>query len=133
MTQDQFFDEYVPSVLDDFFDSKDSERLEAELPEYVPFLQGSRYSVEQLTTSFSNLTLETSREKMLLALIRGNAVYHGQHLKEMASLVELGRKVMTTGGGARIKGLSRAKKRWTGNFEYIYHVLFLPGPPHNTR
>lgn len=120
MTRDQFYDEYVPAVLADFFGSDDPDRLEADLPLYVPFLQGCRYSLEQLTASFSRLNLETTREKMLLGLIKGNAVYHGEHLKEVAGLVKLSRKVMTTGGGAKIKGFLEVKKRWTGDFEYEY-------------
>ena len=119
-TQDQFFNEYVPSVVTDFFDAKDVGSLEAELPDYVPFLQGSRYSLDQLAAGFSGLTLETTRKKMLLGLIRGNAVYHGEHLKEVGDLVNLGRKVMTTGGGAKIKGFLQVKQRWTGDFEYQY-------------
>jgi len=120
MTQDQFYDAYVPSVLEDFFVSDDPDHLESEFPEYVPFLQGSRYSLEQLTASLSGLSLETTREKILLGLIKGIAVYHGGNLKEVSGLVKLGRKVMTTGGGAKIRGYLQAKKRWTGDFEYEY-------------
>jgi len=120
MSKDQFFDEYVPSVLASFFNNGNPDSLEADLPEYVPFLQGSRYSVEQLTAGFSGLKLETTREKMLPSLIRGNAVYQGQFLREVASLVKLSRKVVTTGGGAQIKGILQAKKRWMGDFEYKY-------------
>jgi hypothetical protein len=57
---------------------------------------------------------------MLLGLIKGNAVYHGEHLKEVSGLVRLGRKVVTTGGGAKIRGFLKVKKRWTGDFEYQY-------------
>jgi xylulokinase len=120
MTSDQFYEEYVPSVLEGFFNSDDLDRLETEMPEYVPFLQGCRYSLEQLTASFSGLNLETTREKILIGLIKGNAVYHGENLREVAGLVKLGRTVMTTGGGAKIRGFLKAKKRWTGDFEYVY-------------
>ncbi len=120
MTKDRFYDSYVPSVLEAFFKSDDPDRLEAEFPEYVPFLQGSRYSLEQLTASLSGLSLETTREKILLGLIRGIAVYQGGNLKEVSGLVKLGRKVMTTGGGAKIKGYVQVKKRWTGDFDYEY-------------
>lgn len=120
MSQDQFFSEYVPSVLADFFSNKDVDGFEAELPDYVPFLQGSRYSLEQLRASFSDLTLETTREKMLLALIKGNAAYHGENLKEVGRLVKLGRNAMTSGGAAKIKGFLQVKKRWTGDFEYQF-------------
>ena len=57
---------------------------------------------------------------MLLSLIRGNALYHGKHLEEVGKLVKLGRKVTTTGGGAKIPGYLDAKKRWTGDFDYEY-------------
>jgi len=120
MSQGQFFNEYVPAVLADFFSNKDVDGFEAELPDYVPYLQGSRYSLEQLRASFSDLTLETTREKMLLALIKGNAAYHGENLKEVGRLVKLGRKAMTSGGAAKIKGFLQVKKRWTGDFEYQF-------------
>jgi len=121
MTRDQFYNDYVPSVLENFLQGDDSDRLEADLPEYIPFLQGSRYSLEQLKASFSGLTLETTRDHMLLSLIKGNNLYQGQHLNEVARLVKLGRKVMTTGGGAKIRGFLEVKKRWMGkDFEYVY-------------
>jgi activator of 2-hydroxyglutaryl-CoA dehydratase len=73
-----------------------------------------------MTASFSSLTLETTREKILLGLIRGNAIYHREHLKEVAGLVKISKIVMTTGGGAKIRGFLEAKKRWTGDFEFRY-------------
>jgi len=121
MTRDQFFDDYVPSVLENFLHSEKPDHLEAEIPEWVPFLQGSRYSLEQLKASLSGLTLETTREHILLGLIKGNSIYQGQHIKEVASLVKLGRKVMATGGGSKIRNFLKVKKRWMGgNFEYEY-------------
>jgi len=41
-------------------------------------------------------------------------------LKEVAGMMNLGHKVMTTGNGAKIKGFLNVKKRWTGNFEYEF-------------
>jgi xylulokinase len=120
MGKDQFYEDYIPSVLEDFFKSDDPDSLESEFPEYAPFLQGSRYSLEQLTASLSGLSLETTREKILLGLIKGIALYHGGNLQEVSGLVKLGRKVMTTGGGAKIRGFLQVKKRWTGDFEYEY-------------
>jgi len=120
MTIDQFYNDYIPTVLESFLQSDDPEGLEADLPEYVPFLQGCRYSLEQMTASFSGLTLETTREKILLGLIRGNAIYHHEHLKEVAGLVKISRTIMTTGGGAKIRGFLEAKRRWTGDFEFRY-------------
>jgi sugar (pentulose or hexulose) kinase len=94
--------------------------MEADLPVYVPYLSGCRYVLEQMKASFSGMTLETNRDALLLCLIRGNAVYHGQHLREVGGMVQLGRRVVTTGGGARIRGYMEVKRRWTGDFEYEY-------------
>ena len=119
--EQRYYDEYIPSVLHKFFESGRADELEAQLPEYVPFLGGSRYSTEQLKASFSGLTLETTRDHLLLSLIRGNALYHAEHLKEVSAVVRLGRKITMSGGGAKLPGFIEAKKRWTGDFDYEYH------------
>ncbi len=119
LTEKRFYEDYVPETLRAFFES-DPARREAALPEYTPFLGGSRYSTERLKAAFTGVSLETGREDLLLALIRGNALYHGQHLKEVGARVKLGPKVMTTGGAAKIRGALEVKKRWTGDFNYEY-------------
>ena len=120
MSERTFFQDYVPSVLARLFARADLDRAEAALPEYVPFLGGSRYSLERMKAAFTGVTLETTRDDLLLAVIRGNALYHGTHLKEVAGLVKLGRTVSTTGGAAKIPGFIQAKQRWTGDFDYRY-------------
>lgn len=117
---EQFYGEYVPRVLEAFFADPDVDAREAGLPEYAPFLAGSRYSVERVTGSFAALTLETTRDDLLLSLIRGNMQYLGGHLREVAGLVRLGRKVGISGGGAAIRGMLEARRRWTGPFEYLF-------------
>ena len=117
---DEFYAEYVPRVLDAFFRDPDPDAREAELPEYVPYLGGSRYSLERLKAGLSGLTLETTREDLLLSLVRGNATYLGGHLREVAELVPIGRRVGISGGGARIRGMLEARRRWTGDFEYVF-------------
>ena len=107
-------------MLEAFFGCPDIDRREARLPVYAPYLGGCRYTLERLTAGFQGVTLETTREDMLLALIRGNALYHGEHLREVGSMVELGRRVVTTGGGAKIRGYIEAKRRWTGDFDYEF-------------
>jgi sugar (pentulose or hexulose) kinase len=120
MSEQHFYDNYIPRVLRGFFNSGQCAEIEAQLPAYVPFLAGSRYSMEQLKASFNGVTLETTRDHMLLSLIRGNALYHAGHLKEVSGMVKLGRKITMSGGGAKLPGLIEAKKRWTGDFEYEY-------------
>ena len=120
LSDSQFYEEYVPRVLGAFFESPDPDAREAELPEYVPYLGGSRYALERLKATLSGLTLETTRDDLLLSLVRGNAAYLGGHLREVAGLVALGRRVGISGGGARIRGMLDARRRWTGDYEYVY-------------
>ncbi len=120
LTENQFYESYIPETLGAFFDSADLDRREAELPRYAPFLGGSRYTTERLTAAFTGVSLETKREDLLLALIRGNAAYHGDHLKEVGGLVKLGGRVATTGGVANIRRYLEVKQRWTGAFDYEY-------------
>lgn len=119
MTDRQFYEDYVPTVLRRFLDSK-TPAAEEHLPVYGPFLGGSRYSVEQQTGSFVGLDLETTRDEMLLALVRGNALYSGSHLSEVGSMVKLGSQVLITGTGAKVAEYVRARRRWFGDYEFIY-------------
>jgi len=65
--------------LENFFSQPDLERAEALLPEYCPYLGGCRYTLEQMTASFTGVHLETSRDDLLMSVIRGNAAYQGTH------------------------------------------------------
>ena len=86
----------------------------------MPYLGGSRYSLEPLKAVFSDLTLETTRDDLLLSLIRGNAAYLGEHLRSVAGLVQVGRRIGISGGGSRIRGMLEARRRWTGDYEYVF-------------
>jgi sugar (pentulose or hexulose) kinase len=120
MDADTFYGRYVPGVIEEFLASGEIEQIERDLPRYEPFLQGSRYSLETLTAGFTNMTLETTRERLLMGLLKGNLQYLGGHLKEVAAYVPLRRTISTTGGGAKIRGMDRLKKRWMGDFDYHY-------------
>ncbi|MGO9180110.1 MAG: FGGY-family carbohydrate kinase [Candidatus Limnocylindrales bacterium] len=120
LSDDRFYDEYVPGVLTAFLTDPGADEREALLPAYEPYLGGSRYSLEPLTAGFTGLTLETTRDDLLLSLIRGNAAYLGAHLNAVAQLVSLRGTVGISGGGARVRGMLDARRRWTGAFEYVY-------------
>ncbi len=120
MDGDDYYAKYLPQVLETFLDDPDIERRERELPGYDPFLGGSRYSLEPRTAAFTGVTLQTTRDDLLLSMVRGNARYLGEHLTEVAGLVHLGKRVGVSGGGSRIRGMIAARRRWTGDFDYIY-------------
>jgi sugar (pentulose or hexulose) kinase len=118
LDDERFYGEFVPAALAGFL--ADPARREVALPSYVPFLGGSRYSLERCTGSLEGLTLETTREDLLLGIVRGNFEYLGEHLRDVSRLVRLNRTVGISGGAARIPGMLDARRRWTGDFEYAY-------------
>jgi xylulokinase len=120
MTEDEFYGSYVPAVIARFLSDPDLPAREAGLPGYVPFLGGSRYSLERLTGSFGGLTLETTRDGLLLALLRGGFNYLGTHLREVARHVVLNQTIGISGGAAGIPGMLELRRRWTGNFNYVF-------------
>ena len=118
MTVKNFYSDFLPKTIEKFLENSNTN--ESGLPEYVPYLQGSRYSLDNLTAAFSNINLETTRENMLLGLLRGNFSYLGGHLNETAQFIKLRKEIITTGGGAGIQGINDLKKRWLGDFDYKY-------------
>jgi xylulokinase len=120
MSADDFYDDYVPATLAAFLDADDIEAREMALPGYVPYLSGSRYSLEPRTASFSKIHLGTSREGLLLAMIRGNLRYLGDHLEQVRTLLPVNHAVGISGGAARIEGMFAARARWTGDYEYVF-------------
>ena len=120
LSADEFYGEYLPSTLEGFLADPDIEAREASLPEYVPYLSGSRYSLEPLAASFSGVSLQTSREDLLLSMIRGNLGYLGRHLEQVSGLVPVNHAVGISGGAARIRGMLAARERWTGDYEYRF-------------
>jgi sugar (pentulose or hexulose) kinase len=117
---DRFYGQYLPATLQDFLADPDIDARDDALPGYVPYLSGSRYSLEPQRASFAGLGLQTTREDLLLSVVRGNAQYLGQHLTEVGRLVRLNRRVGVSGGGARVPGMLSVRRRWTGDFEYRY-------------
>lgn len=120
LSAERFYGEYVPGVLARFLAASDADARDARLPRYTPYLQGSRYSLEQLTAGFEGLTAETTRDDCLLALLKGNALYQAEHLADVGRHVRLAGAVSVSGGGASIPGMLEAKRRWMGNYAYEY-------------
>ena len=77
MDDDEFYGQYLPATLEAFLADPDIAAREASLPSYEPFLGGSRYSLAPLHASYSGVDLRTTREDLLLAMVRGNLRYLG--------------------------------------------------------
>ena len=110
MTVDDFHGHFIPQALDSWLERESGVT-------YVPYLMGSRYSLEPLKASFAGLTAETTREELLAALVKGLCHYQRAHLEEIGTQVPLAREIHVT-GGAVSPAMIRAKKRWMRDCEY---------------
>ena len=111
MDEREFYEEFLPRSIDQWVESESGVR-------YVPYLMGSRYSLEPLKAEFTGLTQNTTREELAAALVRDLCYYQRAHLEEIASVVQLNPKTHVT-GGALSDALIRAKQRWMRPGEYV--------------
>jgi xylulokinase len=112
MSENQFYNEYIPAVIE--------QKIDAELPAYEPFLQGSRYSVQPLKAAFVGLDLNTTRDDFLMALLKGNHEYLATHLSEVGKVVQLSNEIKLTGGASGIKNMEKVKQKWIGDYRFSY-------------
>ncbi len=111
MQAESFWNDFVPKAVDRWVNRESTVR-------YVPFLMGSRYSLEPLKASFTGMTHETTREELLAALVRGLYEYQRAHLREISLEVPLKREIFVTGGAVN-PVLLRAKEKWMRGCRYI--------------
>ncbi|MBN1836551.1 MAG: hypothetical protein JW820_11920, partial [Spirochaetales bacterium] len=104
MSDGQFYGEFVPSALERWLEEPSAVR-------YVPYLMGSRYSLEPLKAQFTGLTRQSTREELCAAMVRGLCEYQREHLKEVALELPLRDPIYVT-GGANTPAVIRAKRRW---------------------
>jgi sugar (pentulose or hexulose) kinase len=114
MSTVEFFDDFMPRAIDNWLDKGSGVH-------YLPYLMGSRYSLQPLRAEFSGLTQETSREEMLAAVVRGLCEYQREHLKEIALEMSLNHEILVSGGAVN-PSLIRAKKRWMRNCDYTFET-----------
>ncbi len=110
MSTDEFFYDFMPAAIDNWL-NKVSGVI------YVPYLMGSRYSLEPLKAAFSGLTQETSREELLAAMVRGLCQYQQENLKEISIEMSLKGEILVSGGAVN-PSLIRAKKKWMRDCDY---------------
>jgi xylulokinase len=112
LTDEAFFSDFLPSTIDAWLD-RDSGLT------YVPYLMGSRYSLDPLKAEFHGLTQQTSREELLAAIVRGLCQYQKTHLDEIEQHVPLRDTIHVTGGAVN-PALIRAKQKWMRNAQYLH-------------
>lgn len=112
MTPEEFWTRFIPRAVDQWIHRESTVR-------YVPFLMGSRYSLESLKAEFKGMNQETTREELFMAMVRGLAEYQRAHLKEIALEVPLKPEIYVTGGAVN-DALIQVKKKWMRNCNYLY-------------
>ncbi|MHC4171046.1 MAG: FGGY-family carbohydrate kinase [Planctomycetota bacterium] len=113
METGQFFDEFLPQAIETWLDRDSGVN-------YVPYLMGSRYSLDPLKAQLSGLTQQTTREEILAAIVRGLCAYQKSHLDQIEKDVSLQNVIHVT-GGATNSALIRAKSKWMRNCEYVHN------------
>jgi xylulokinase len=104
MSDEQFFGDFTERAVSQWLGQPSSVT-------YIPYLMGSRYSLEPLKAAFSGLTRESTREELLAAMVKGLCEYQREHIKEIALEVPLRDTIYVT-GGANTPPVIRAKERW---------------------
>ena len=117
MTDADFYDAFLPQALDAWLDRAEPPSLSTVT--YIPYLMGSRYSLEPLQAELRGLTPTTTREEILAALVRGLCQYQGNHLREVERHVPLEHTIHLT-GGAVSPALIRAKRKWLRDCDYVH-------------
>lgn len=91
LDKEEFYTSYLRHVLENRPPLRSSFR---------PFLSGNRHQVEMATASFDNLTLDSTREEMLIALLDGIVSFQFEELEVWKEHVALNNCIKHVGGGA---------------------------------
>lgn len=113
LSAEEFYNSFLPRVIETWLERHSDVT-------YVPYLMGSRYSLEPLKAQLLGLTRQTTREEILAGIIRGLCEYQKAHLEEIGKNVTLQNVIHVT-GGATNPALMRAKSKWMRDCEYVHN------------
>jgi sugar (pentulose or hexulose) kinase len=85
---------------------------------FHPYLSGDRHRIQQKSASFTRLTLNTTREDFLLALVHGIVSFQIDGLLEWQKSVRLDSRIFHVGGGAS-EAYTRYKQKLLDDFTFI--------------
>ncbi len=109
MNKKKFYKEYLPKVMA----MKKKNQIK-----YTPFLSGDRYSLWEKRTSFSGLSLNTTREDLLFSIIQGIVSYMHSHLNNLRKEISLSSTIYFTGGGAESMFME-FKRKFFPEFDFV--------------
>jgi sugar (pentulose or hexulose) kinase len=114
LTEAEFYTDFIPRAIDRWLHRQSG-------VVYIPYLMGSRYSLEPLKAEFRGLTQETSRGELLAALVKGLCRYQKENLKEVALEMPLAGEIVVSGGAVN-DALIRAKTQWMRDCAYRFET-----------
>jgi len=109
MTKKTFYADYLRKVLS-----------QGSLPgaRFHPFLAGDRHRIKRKSGSFTRLTLNSTREDILLALSHGIVSFQIDSLSEWQKQVDLSKDIYHVGGGAS-SAYTGYKQRMLENYRFV--------------
>ena len=117
MSLESFFKEFLPETLRKILEREKKGKV-LDLPGFLPYLSGDRYSVENIWASITNLHLSHNREDILAGMVKTSMELVAQHLKELSEKVKLSEEMILTGGAINPVFIE-AKRKWMGEFKYV--------------
>ena len=105
LKKEVFYSSYLKEVL---------EQRPSLRASFLPFLSGNRHQVGEATASFENLTLDSTREEMLLALLDGIVSFQFEELDVWKDHVSLSKTIKHVGGGAKSSYTAFKQAKLTG-------------------
>ncbi|MFA6505071.1 MAG: FGGY family carbohydrate kinase [Treponemataceae bacterium] len=109
LTRDEFYRGYMPDVL-----AKGGERT----VRFAPYLTGDRHKLEPLKASFSDISLSSSRDDFLYALVADNINFMFSVLPEWEAGSKMEKRIFHVGGGAG-DDYNDLKKRMLPDYEFV--------------
>jgi len=109
MTKKEYYDKYLADVL------STSRKPDAR---FLPYLSGDRHRIRPKSGSFTRLSLHTTREDFLLALVHGIISFQVDGLREWEKQVPLSRTIYHVGGGAS-KAYTNYKQAMLKNYKFV--------------
>jgi xylulokinase len=107
MKDDYFYNDYLPSL---------AVKKYKNLPKFVPYLCGDRYSINDRSASFSKIKLNMGRDDLLLAVLDSLAEITRNYLDSVGKQITLDKTINTSGGG--INALITFKKKFFPDFNF---------------
>ena len=113
LSTEEFYNSFLSAAIEQWLDREIGVT-------YIPYLMGSRYSLEPLKAQLLGLTQQTTREEILAAIVKGLCEYQKAHLQEIEKNIPL-KNIIHVTGGATSPALIKAKSKWFRESEYIHN------------